>query len=93
MTYLIAIALYPVFCQNIMLKSCHLSSLYAANAHCLQALLLVKQCSSHSVAQAAVCDSQQFGTQQIELLTQASDSGLLSAGSGHLFMCQEIWKR
>ena len=24
---------------------------------------------------------------------QASDSGLLSAGSEHLFMCQEIWKR
>lgn len=24
---------------------------------------------------------------------QASDSGLLSADSEHLFMCQEIWKR
>ncbi|DBA87432.1 hypothetical protein WJX77_011637 [Trebouxia sp. C0004] len=46
-----------------------------------------------SVAEVEVeCNSSTSDSSSVHAL-EASDSGLLSAGSGHLFMCQEIWKR
>ncbi|KAL0051934.1 hypothetical protein WJX82_004762 [Trebouxia sp. C0006] len=40
----------------------------------------------------AECNSSTSDSSSV-LALEASDSGLASAGSGHLFMCQEIWKR